>query len=157
MLRISDPYCAIKFIFPLQTDNLIYGTCVELRSAAARKKRKHSIITFNGFIPRPQWRCHPGMALTCCLVSCSACFMKMMEASGSLDSKGTQCVAGKRTSCLIFSSCIRFSEDGFMFSGCEKRVTHRCMWPADIRLSNMLLLWRMNMNKKSLNDHICTM
>lgn len=54
---------------------------------AARRKGNHSIITFNGFIPLPQQCCRPGMALMCCLVSGSACFMWMMEAWGRLISK----------------------------------------------------------------------
>lgn len=48
-----------------------------------------------------------------------------MERSGQLDSKGTRLAGGESTSCFIFSSLIRYSEDGCMISGREKRVTCR--------------------------------
>lgn len=158
-LRVGDPFRAIKFIFPLQTDNLIYGTRVELRSGR-EKKRNHSIITFNGFIPLPQQCCHTGMTPMCCLVSGSACFMWMMEAWGRLVSKGAPCVGGESTGCLMFSSYIRYSEDGYMFSGCEKRVAHKCshlkqnMWPADIKTEQHHFTIKDEREQKPINAHI---
>lgn len=101
-----------------------------------KKKRNHSITTFNGFIPLLQQCCHAEMAP--CLVWGSACVMWMTQASGKLVSKGARCVGAESTSCLVFSSCIRFLEDECMFGGCEKRVAHKCshfkqnIWPADI-------------------------
>lgn len=127
LLHAQSRWSAIKFIFPPQNDNLIYGTRVELRSWL-QKKRNHSFTTFNGFIPLPQQCCCPGMAVTCCLVSGWGCFMWMMEASARLVSKGARCVGSESTTCLMVSSCIRYSEDGCMFSGCEKRVVQKCSY-----------------------------
>lgn len=76
----------------------IWFMALMLRSGpGCEKRRNHSIITFNGFIPLPQQRCCPGMAPECCLVSGSACFRRMMERSGRLDSKGTRRAGGEST------------------------------------------------------------
>lgn len=60
-LKVSDPYCAIKFIFVPQIDSLIYSVllCSSLSpDIVCEKRRKHSIISFYGFIPPQQRRCH---------------------------------------------------------------------------------------------------
>lgn len=77
-LRVSDPYWAIKFIFVLQIDSLIY--CVLLCGClnpdlGCEKRRKHSIITFYGFIQLPQWCCHTEMAPLCYSAQRSSYFM----------------------------------------------------------------------------------
>lgn len=148
-LRVSDPYRAIKFILPLQTDNLIYGTSFWARISVTGRKETTQLPPLMASFHS----CRPGMAPTCCLVSGSACFTWMMEVSGRLVSAGARRGSGKRTDSLMFSSCTRYSDDGCMFSGCEKRAAHKCshlkqnMWPADIKLSSMILLWRMRGNK----------
>lgn len=83
-LRVTDPYCAIKFIFLVPIDNLIYSIwlCGSLSPDLGwEKRRNHSIMTFYGFIPLQQWCCHPEMAPVCHLVQGSACFMLMTEIS----------------------------------------------------------------------------
>lgn len=77
-LRGSDPYCAINFIFVLQIDSLIYSVllrCSLSPDLGGGRRRKHSIITFYGFIPPQQCRCHPEMAPLCYSVQRSAYFI----------------------------------------------------------------------------------
>lgn len=66
---VSDPYLlAIKFIFVLQIDSLIYSVllCSRLSPDLGwAERRKHSVITFYSFIPPQQWCCHPEMAPLC--------------------------------------------------------------------------------------------
>lgn len=150
------PAARLESVILVQSNSsFLYGLTIWFMALVLRsdpgyeKRRNHSIITFNGFIPLPQQRCCPGMAPKCCLVSGSACFGRMMERSGRLDSKATRGAGGESTGCFIFSSQIRYLEDGCMISGCEKRVTRRCSHlkqntrHADTRRSSVILRWRM--------------
>lgn len=71
-LRVSDPYCAIKFISLLQIDSLIYSVFF---CGILKNNRKHSVITLYGFVPHQQWRHHIETACLCYLEQRSAYFI----------------------------------------------------------------------------------